>query len=271
MVKFETNGASAIKSQTINKNATISEKEFPQKDGYTFEGWYTDKGLTNKYDFTQKVTSDITLYAKWIKNSESNPTVDTDNNSDINKKTKITFKDVEVGSWYEEAVGYAVENNLFNGISETEFAPNDILTRAMLVTVIYRLENPETKKAFHGFADVDDGEWYFDAVAWAAKSGIVSGVSETEFAPDDGITREQMATIIYRYAKMKGYDMQNISNLSDFTDATQISDWAVDAVKWANGAEIITGVSKTSISPKLTATRAQVAAILMRFCKMSAK
>ena len=178
---------------------------------------------------------------------------------------------MEVGSWYEEAVGYAVENNLFNGISETEFAPNDILTRAMLVTVIYRLENPETKKAFHGFADVDDGEWYFDAVAWAAKSGIVSGVSETEFAPDDGITREQMATIIYRYAKMKGYDMQNISNLSDFTDATQISDWAVDAVKWANGAEIITGVSKTSISPKLTATRAQVAAILMRFCKMSAK
>ena len=102
-------------------------------------------------------------------------------------------------------------------------------------------------------------------------NGIVNGVRETEFAPDDSITREQMAAIIYRYAKMKGYDTEEISELSAFTDANEISGWALDAVRWANAAELIKGVSETSISAKSVATRAQVAAILMRFCKNMGK
>ena len=190
----------------------------------------------------------------------------------INTAKALTdFDDVAAGSWYEEAVAYAVENSLFKGISDTEFAPNSDMTRAMLVMVLYRLENPEESERTHSFADVADGEWYAQAVAWAAESGIVNGVSDTEFAPNDNITREQMAAIIYRYAKIKGYDTEKASELTDCADANEISEYALDAVKWANAAELINGISETSISPNTTATRAQVAAILMRFCENVAK
>ena len=185
----------------------------------------------------------------------------------VNAKASEVYKDVSADSWYENAVSFVTEKNLFKGVSETEFAPDAEMTRAMLVTVLFRLENPDNSETAYSFADVDKSEWYADAVAWAAKFGVVSGISETEFAPNDNITREQMAVIIYRYAKLKGYDTQINSNLSGFSDNGEISDYAIDALKWANGEEIIMGVSDTSISPKSTATRAQVAAILMRFCE----
>lgn len=263
-VKFETNGGNTIKSQSISENGTVTEPARPTKAGYTFAGWYTDKKLTKEYDFSAKVTGGFTLYAKWIEGEK-----EAINNKD--DKALTVFADVEPGSWYEEAVAWAIESNLFKGVSDTEFAPNSEMTRAMLVTVLYRLENAEEKERTHSFDDVADGEWYSDAVAWAVKNGIVNGVRETEFAPDDSITREQIAAIIYRYAKMKGYDTEEISELSAFTDANEISGWALDAVRWANAAELIKGVSQTSISAKSAATRAQVAAILMRFCENMGK
>ena len=254
-VKFETNGGSTVSSQSIAKKGTVTKPATPEKDGYTFAGWYTDEALTTEYDFSTKVTSSLTLYAKWTK-------------GEAEKSEALTeFVDVEAGSWYEEAIGYAVENNLFKGVSNTEFAPDSNMTRAMLVAVLYRLENPEKKERTHLFADVSDGEWYAEAVAWAAESGVVNGVNETEFAPDDNITREQMAAVIYRYARLKGYDTHKTSELAGFTDVNEISIYALDAVKWANAAELIKGISETSISPKTTATRAQTAAILMRFCR----
>lgn len=263
-VKFETNGANTIGSQSITRNGTVTKPAAPKKDGYTFAGWYTDEALTTEYDFSSKVTGGFTLYAKWIEGESESDSPNT-------IKALTPFGDVEVGSWYEEAVVYTVENNLFKGISETEFAPNSEITRAMLVAVLYRLDNPQETERTHSFADVADGEWYAEAVAWAAESGVVSGISEIEFAPNDNITREQIAAIIYRYAKMKGYDTEKASDILAFEDADEISDYALGAVKWANAAGLITGVSETSISPKTTATRAQVAAILMRFCENTAK
>ena len=181
------------------------------------------------------------------------------------------FNDVEKGSWYEEAVSYVVGAKLFKGVSETEFAPDEAMTRAMLVTVLYRLENPEEKVYEHSFTDVASGEWYTDAVAWAAANGVVKGISETEFAPEDNITREQMAVIIYRYAELKGYDITDFADISQFDDVNDISDWALDAIRWTIAAEIINGTSSVTSSPNDMATRAQVAAILMRFCENVAK
>lgn len=261
-VSFETNGGGTIKSQSIDENGTVTEPAKPSKDGCTFAGWFTDKELTKKYDFSARVTKGFTLYAKWI---------DDGNEPVSNKDHKLVFADVEENAWYEEAVLYAVENNLLTGISDTEFAPDEGMTRAMLVTVLYRLENPEEKERTHSFADVTDGEWYEEAVAWASESGIVNGVSETEFAPNDHITREQIACIIYRYAKMKGYGAEKFSELSDYTDVNEISGYALDGIRWANAAGLINGVSKRCISPKTTATRAQAAAILMNFCESVAK
>lgn len=250
-IKFETNGGSKVKTQSVKKNDTATEPDDPTKEGFTFVGWFIDKNLTEEYNFSSKVKKNFTLYAKWEKV----------------KKEEITFIDVEKGSWYETAVTYVVENNLFNGISETEFAPGGNMTRAMLVTVFYRLENPQGKSYKHSFTDVADGEWYENAVAWASENGIVNGISETEFAPNDNITREQMITVIFRYAKMKGYDITASTEISQYTDADDVSDWALEAVKWAISTELITGTSYTILSPKATTIRAQVAIILMRFCE----
>lgn len=249
-VRFETDGGSTIGSQSVAKNALVTKPADPAKDGYEFAGWYTNKDLTDEYDFSKKVTSSFILYAKWT-------------------KTNIIseFTDIEKGAWYEEAVCYATEKNLLSGVSKTEFAPDREMTRAMLVTVLFRIEKPEEKERTHYFADVADGEWYAEAVNWAAESGIVNGVSETEFAPNDNITREQLAVFLYRYAKLKGCDTEEFSELSGYADADQISEYALNAVKWANAAGLITGTSETSISPKSTATRAQAAAILMRLYK----
>ena len=173
-------------------------------------------------------------------------------------------------AWYYDAVQYVYENGMMNGISETAFGPDVTTSRAMIVTILYRLENePETPAA--GFTDVAAGTYYADAVAWAAANGIVTGVSETVFAPDNAITREQMAAILYRYAQFKGWDVTAGSGLSAYADASRISVYAVEAMRWANAEGLITGVTDTALEPQGSATRAQVATILMRFCENIAK
>lgn len=195
----------------------------------------------------------------------------TDENADVKPEfTDTTFVDVKKDDWHYESVKYVYENNLMQGTGNG-FEPESKMTRAMLVTVLYRIANPEATENTHNFNDVSDGQWYSDAVAWAASNKIVSGVSETAFAPDEDITREQMALIIYRFAKMQGFNVSETSNLENFTDTNNISDWALDAIKWANSASLVNGTSDTTLSPKDTATRAQVAAILMRFCENIAK
>ena len=193
---------------------------------------------------------------------------------DEEKTEEITgtnsFADVEKGAWYETAVAFAAENKLFAGVSETEFAPNGTMTRAMLVTVLHRLEGTDNKGKIN-FADVKDGEWYKDAVSWAAENKIVSGVSENEFAPDDNITREQIAVILYRYAILKNYDTKKAAELSGYADFNEVSSWSKDALEWATAMGIIKGTSETTLSPKETATRAEVATMFMRFAENIAK
>ena len=247
-VSFETNGGNDIASKTVTRNSVIKEPETPIKDGFDFEGWYTDKGLKTKYDFTEKVTKNFTLYAKWTEKD--------------NGEWKNPFTDVKENDWFYDSVKYAYENDLMKGISNTEFAPDSDVTRAMFVTVIYRMENePQTGKC--AFTDVESGSYYESAVAWANENGIVSGISEDCFAPNEPITREQMAAIIYRYAAFKGYDITTSSNTS-YTDNDNISDYAKDAVIWAAEKSVMTGNTDGSFAPKANTTRAQVASVFMR-------
>lgn len=181
------------------------------------------------------------------------------------------FADVSSRDWFYDAVQYVFENGLMGGTSETTFGPNQTTTRGMIVTILYRLENEPAVTGTTAFTDVAADQYYANAVTWAAQNGIVSGTTVTTFAPNNAITREQMAAILYRYAQFKGYDVLAKADLSTYTDAVNINAYATDAMTWANCEQLITGTSATTLTPAGNATRAQVATILMRFCENIAK
>ena len=180
---------------------------------------------------------------------------------------KFPFTDVKEGDWFYEAVRFVYENDLFNGTSATTFSPNANMTRAMLVTVLYRLAGKPAVTAGASFTDVKSGLWYSDAVAWASANGIVEGMGNGKFAPDDFVTREQMAVILMRYTRYQKADTSASADLSRFTDASSVSPWAQSAMAWAVASGLVNGRTATTLVPGGTATRAEVAAILMRYCK----
>ena len=178
----------------------------------------------------------------------------------------MPFTDVKSNDWYYSSVQYAYDNGLFSGVSHDSFAPGDSMDRSMLVTVLHSLDGkPAAGKG--GFTDVADGAWYANAVAWAAEHGIVSGVSDSAFAPNGAITREQLAVMLYRYAQYKGYDVSKTADLSGYADQGSISDWAAQAVQWACGSGLMTGRSANSLAPAGTLTRAEAATMLKAFCE----
>ena len=269
-------GGSATTKYTItvkqNDNGTISpettkvEKGDNQKfeikadKGYEVEKVLVDGksvGAITEYTF-EKVKEKHTIEATFKKVEE------------VTEETwKNPFTDVDEDDWYYESVKFANENKLFNGVSNTEFGPNVSMTRAMLVTVLYRLEGePATNKSIP-FADVDMSSYYASAVIWAKQNNIVNGIDDTNFAPNGEITREQLATILYRYANYKGIDVSvgENTNILSYDDFSELSEYAIPATQWACGSGIITGRTISTIAPKGTATRAEVATMLMRFTK----
>lgn len=177
------------------------------------------------------------------------------------------FTDLDAKAWYHEGVDYVLTNGLMNGVGGGKFEPDGQLTRAQLVTVLYRAAGePDTGKQVNPFTDVPDDTWYTKAVIWAANNGIVNGVAKNTFAPDDSITREQIAAMLYRYA---GAEAAKEDKLSAFPDAAKVSDWAKEALNWAVASGLINGVANAngtaSLEPQATATRAQIATILMRW------
>ncbi len=181
----------------------------------------------------------------------------------------LPFTDVKIGKWYYDAVNYAFRNNLFNGVSDTLFAPDKAMNRAMLVSVLYRMEgSPDVSGVSNTFQDVAAGKYYTDAVLWASSNDIVNGTNPGVFSPTHDITREQMATILYRYTQKKGYLTDQSADLFLFPDGSDTSNYASEALSWANSVELITGSKagdQVLLKPKGTATRAQVATILMRY------
>ena len=213
-------------------------------------------------------------YAGFEKDRNDNLTIGADNvpltDAEWHYKPyiKVTdkFTDVKAGAWYESAVQYVFDYGLFAGTSETTFSPDMPMTRAMLVTVLYRLEGSPEVYGRAPFLDVGSSAWYHDAVLWAKKNSIVSGVGNGRFEPNQNITREQMAAILYRYTDFKGRDVSKRADLSVFPDGNTVSDWAKESMSWANAEGFITGTG-VKLEPRGFATRAQVASILMRYCQ----
>lgn len=178
--------------------------------------------------------------------------------------TDMPFTDVQ-GHWAYEAIKYAFENKLMLGVSDDKFSPQGMLSRAMLTTILYRVEKEPKIAEAAKYKDVEANAWYANAVAWASREGIVAGYSESTFAPNDQITREQMAAMLQRYSKYKKLDANKSKDLSSYKDVKDVSDWASEAVKWSVAEELIAGRTKETLVPKGKATRAEAATILKRY------
>ena len=177
------------------------------------------------------------------------------------------FLDVNEGDWFYDAVAYAYENGIMDGVGGNRFAPNSATTRAQLVTILYRLEGQPAVSGDLPFTDVEAGTWYTNAVVWAAQNGIVNGVGDDTFAPGNDLTREQLVTILYRYAEAKGYDVSASADLAGYPDGEAIQAYAREAMAWAVAENIIQGMEDDTLKPAGNASRAQIATILMRFCE----
>lgn len=194
-------------------------------------------------------------------NPKPNPTPDPDPTPGLdNPFTDIT------GHWGEDEILKAYHDGLFSGVSATKFAPDAQMTRGMLVTVLHRLAGePEPRSTQTAFTDVPQSAYYAKAVAWAVESGVVNGISATEFAPESNITRQQLVTMLYRYAKFEGRDVSASADISRFSDAASVQDYALNAVRWAVAEGILKGNANNQLMPNGLATRAETAALMVRY------
>lgn len=259
-------GRVTVQPGRADKGDTVTITVYPN-DGYELDELVVTDSRGNEIDldarsatrFTFTMPSGkVTVEASFVREGGQTQTPQT------------TFADVPASAWYYNAVEYVYENGLMSGVSGGWFAPNDTLTRAMLVQTLYAMEG-RPAAASAGFADVASGDWYASAVNWAAANGVVSGVSETGFGPNNALTREQLALILYRFAQYKGYDVAGTSDLAAYADGSSVSSWAAEAMGWAVDAGLISGVGGNQIAPTGTASRAQVAQILMNFCENVAR
>ena len=227
---------------------------------------------TQTFDVTLPATGGSTGGTAKPSGDAGKPSVRKDSSTAAAKESVSSrFDDVRSAHWFADAVEYVTENGIMNGTAADTFSPNAPATRAMLVTVLYRLAGSPDADAAHGFADLTRGAWYVDAVAWAAENGIVDGVGSAQFAPNAHITREQLALILYRYAQHCGLDVSAAEDLSGYADAQSVSPWAQAAMRWAVSAGLISGRSASALAPQSGATRAEIAQLLMSFAKLLKK
>lgn len=226
----------------------------------------------NKYTF-RMANCDVTVTVTF--KEEGKTTEDTDKEEDkddeTTETTKLNFTDVKETDWFFKGVEYVVDKGIMSGVSENEFAPSGKLTRAMLVQMLYNMESRPACDAENAFMDVPVGQWYTDAVIWANDAKIVSGMGEGLFAPNMEITREQMVAMLYNYAKYKGYDVTASADLSKFADNASVSTWAQPAMQWAVAEGYISGMGDSQLAPQGTATRAEIASVIMRFMEATAE
>lgn len=226
----------------------------------------------DKYTF-RMANCDVTVTVTF--KEEGKTTEDTDKEEDkddeTTETTKLNFTDVKESDWFFKGVEYVVDKGIMSGVSENEFAPSGKLTRAMLVQMLYNMESRPACDAENAFIDVPVGQWYTDAVIWANAAKIVSGMGEGLFAPNMEITREQMVAMLYNYAKYKGYDVTASADLSTFADNASVSAWAKPAMQWAVAEGYISGMGDNQLAPQGTATRAEIASVIMRFMEATAE
>lgn len=209
-----------------------------------------------KYTFTMP-RSRVTIEVTFVEDPDY---VDPDPSTSV----ADIFDDIQPGAWYEDAVQFAYDEGIMTGTSKTTFEPNTTTTRGMIVSILHRLEgNPVVTE--EAFSDVSADDWYGKAVAWASSEGIVGGYGDGTFQPNKAITREEMASILYRYAQYKDQDVSARADLTKYTDADQVGAWAEEVMQWANAEGLINGMTEDTLVPQGNATRAQVAAMFQRY------
>ncbi|MBQ9721592.1 MAG: S-layer homology domain-containing protein, partial [Oscillospiraceae bacterium] len=183
------------------------------------------------------------------------------------------FTDADPTAWYHDGVHYVLENGIMSGLGNGQFAPNDTTSRAMLAQILYNMEGKPAIRSGIPFEDVSESDWYAMAISWAESNGIIGGYGNGKFGPNDDLTREQLVTIMYRYAKDKGIDVSvgENTNILSYDDAFDVSEWAIPAMQWAVGNGLISGRTASTLNPKDKATRAEIATIIMRYCEEIAK
>ena len=265
----------------VGGNTVTSVPTITANTNYTFEGWTLNGGST-KYSSADvaamKITGDSSFVAYYSKTTTiggggggQTIEVPVDDSCKQDETCLLSeYRDLDPKAWYHDGVHFVIENKIMTGTGDKVFEPNAAVTRAQIVTILWRLEGSPVSGR-HSFSDVASGSWYDQAVAWAAANGIVNGYDAKTFGPGDDITREQFATIMHRYASFKGYSTSAAANLSRYTDAGSISSWAQAAMRWANAEGLITGTTATTLDPGGNATRAQAACIIQRFCENVAK
>lgn len=336
-VTFDSQGGSAVAQQVVIVGTTLTEPKRPSKGDNSFNGWYTDSKCTQRWDFQDPVLENMTLYAGWTPYTgkysyeiftdigehgtiaveryategdevtirvspddtylleglivtSGSKNIDVKDNGDgtytftmpsgnvnivatfaedpdwTEPTTNVSeiFVDVDPDAWYIGAVQYAYDTGLMSGVSATEFAPNATTTRAMIVSMLSRMEDANAAPDA-GFSDVASDAWYAESVNWAVANGIASGTGDNNFSPDVPITREQLAAMLMNYAAYKGEDVSARTSLENYIDAASVSSWANDAMSWAVAEGYISGMTLDELQPQGNATRAQVAAILQRF------
>ncbi len=261
-----TNGNIVVKLKNEN-GLIIRTKQFQGSDAasgelLTIGGEETHSAIFN-FDI-EGASYDVSYIDDISEGEDSEPDKDSYKKEENDKIYVNLFKDVKETDWFYEAVKFVVEKGMMRGIGSETFGPNIPLTRGMLITVLHRLES-EPSLGKSSFVDVEEGKYYSEAVAWAQQNGIIIGISETEFGPDTIITREQLATILYRYAIYRGYDAEVGEKLYAYKDSGLISGYALSAMQWAVGKDIIKGKEGMLLAPSDNATRAETAAILQRF------
>jgi len=266
-IAFDVNGGSSVPTQTVFSGNKAVKPEDPTKEGFNFVGWFTDKALTTAFDFNANISSSLTLYAMWMA-IEVEP---------ITPVMPVNpFTDVKGTDWFIDAVILVYDRGLMNGTSTNPmlFSPAMTLTRGMVVTVLYRLEGSGVSDQGSGddgydspFTDVPDGAYYADAVKWAYHNGIVSGYGNGKFGPEDNVTREQMATMLFNYQLFSEKIPPDVLEDGEFNDNDSVSDWAKNAVNGLAMQGVITGKPGNLFDPKGNATRAEFATVLMRFVK----
>lgn len=256
---------------TPDKGYVVDKIEIVDLEGDKIDAKKVDDE-DGKYTF-RMANCDVTVTVTF--KEEGKTTEDTDKEEDkddeTTETTKLNFTDVKESDWFFKGVEYVVDKGIMSGVSENEFAPSGKLTRAMLVQMLYNMESRPACDAENAFMDVPVGQWYTDAVIWANDAKIVSGMGEGLFAPNMEITREQMVAMLYNYAKYRGYDVTASADLSAFADTASVSTWAQPAMQWAVAEGYISGMGDSQLAPQGTATRAEIASVIMRFMEATAE
>ena len=255
-------GAITISPKTSSKGQTVTITAVPD-DGFTLETLSVSDKNGNRIELTKKSETSYTF-----KMPASQVTVSATFTEIVVEPEPVVlpFDDISQSAWYYGAVEYVYSNDMMQGTSATTFSPEVEMGRGMIATVLYRLENKPAHTGSTSFSDVGVNEWYTDAIQWAAENGIMNGYGNNQFGPMDSVTREQLALILYNYTASKGISVTTAGDLSSFRDAQNTSDWAEEAISWAVGVGLLSGKGNGILDPTGTATRAEVAQILMNYC-----